>query len=158
MNYFDHATMLLDKQLGNDVVIALATYANDEVTVRNTDGYYRDGAVYVLTHAASHKMKQIAVQPNVGFCKNYSRTRHFYEGLLEATGIGENIGSPKGHEMEEELKDVFSSFYDHHVDEDDPLTCILKITLAKAVVFDGEYKYVVDFAMQTAERIVCPIN
>ena len=157
MNYFEHATTLLEKQLGYDVVIALATGADGAVTVRNVNGYYRNGDIYVLTHATGEKMRQIAVQPHVGICKSFSRTRPFYEGLLTAEGVGENIGHPFGHEMEEELKDVFHSVYDAHVDEDDPQTCILKLRLTKVTIFDGEYKFDVDFTAQTAQRSECPV-
>ena len=157
MNYFEHATTLLDKQLGYDVVVALATGVDGIVTVRNVDGYYRNGDIYVLTHEASEKMRHITKQPHVGICKSFSRTRPFCEGLLRAEGIGENIGHPRGHDMEEELKDVFHSVYDVHVDEDDPQTCILRLRLTKAVVFDGEYKFEVDFTAQTAQRSDCPI-
>lgn len=157
MNYFDHATTLLDKQLGDDVVVSLATCANNRVTVRNVDGYYKGGALYVITNAKSNKMKQIAQQPNVGLCKNFSRTRPFHEGLLEATGQGENIGHPRGHTMEPELREVFRSFYGRPVEEDDPHSCILKINLDTAVIYDGEYRFTIDFSSQTAVMEPCQV-
>jgi len=143
MEAFQAADALLREQLGKDVIIALATRTEDGVSVRNVDGYYRDGCVYVMTYAASHKMREIEENSAVALCKD----------LMCAQGTGENLGSPKAPEnraLRDELKAVFRAFYDRHVNEDDPLTCILRITLTSAVVFGSDTKYIVDFAAKTA--------
>ena len=143
MDIFKCATDLMREQLGHDVIIALATSSEAGVSVRNVDGYYKDGAIYVVTYISSHKMNDIAERPDVALCKD----------LTCAQGIGENIGNPKAEsnkELREELKEVFSKFYDRHVNEDDPGTCILKITLTNAVVFSNDTKYIIDYKKKTA--------
>lgn len=145
MNDFELACQRLTEQLGRDVVISLATSRNDDVSVRAVDGYYRDCGVYVVTYEASRKMRDIAANPRVALCRS----------LLTASGIGENLGNPlkeENRELREELKQVFCAFYDRHVDEQDPRTCILRIALEQAVVFDDDSKYVVDFKTRTAVR------
>ncbi len=146
MNAFQLATELMKEQLGFDVVIALATCAENGVNVRNVDGYYKDGAVYVITHMASQKMKDIEQKPNVSICKD----------LMCAQGLGENLGNPKAENnksLREELKKVFVAFYDRHVNENDPCTCILKITLSSAIAFSKDTKYVIDYTNETATAI-----
>jgi len=146
MKIFKAATDLMKEQLGYDVIISLATSSENGVNVRNVDGYYKDGSVYVVTYGASQKMQDIHRRANVAICKD----------LMCAQGIGENLGDPKeesNRELREELKKVFAAFYDRHVNEDDPKTCILKITLTKAVVFSKDTKYVIDYKNTTATAI-----
>lgn len=143
MNIFQSAAELMREQLGQDVIIALATCTENGVNVRNVDGYYKDGSIYVVTHSSSQKMKDIERRANVAVCKD----------LMCAQGIGEYLGNPKeesNRQLREELKKVFSAFYDRHVDENDPGTCILKITLTDAVVFSKDTKYVIDYKNATA--------
>lgn len=143
MNTFESATGLMKEQLGHDVIISLATCAEDGVSVRNVDGYYKDGAVYVVTHMFTQKMKDITRNPHVAICKD----------LMCAKGFGENLGNPKEEQNEgltKELREIFVAFYDRHVNEDDPGTCILKITLISAVAFNATTKYVIDYENGTA--------
>lgn len=81
---------------------------------------------------ASHKMNDILNKSSVAICKD----------LMCAQGIGENL----------ELREVFVAFYDRHVNEDDPGTCILKITLTSAVAFSKDAKYVIGYASKTAAK------
>jgi uncharacterized pyridoxamine 5'-phosphate oxidase family protein len=77
--------------------MSLATCTENGVNVRNVDGYYKDGSVYVVTHNCSQKMKDINRKPNVAICKD----------LMCAQGIGESLGNPKeesNRELREELK------------------------------------------------------
>jgi len=143
MDTFKCATDLMNEQLGQDVIIALATSSEDGVSVRNVDGYYKDGVIYVVTHIGSQKMKDIVKKPDVAICKD----------LTCAQGIGENLGNPKAepnNELREELRKVFVKFYDRHVNEDDAGTCILKITLTNAVAFSNNTKYIIDYKNATA--------
>lgn len=143
MDTFKSATKLMKEHLGHDVVISLATCTDTGVNVRNVDGYYKDGSVYVVTHSSSQKMKDIKRKSNVAVCKD----------LMCAQGIGENLGNPKlesNKVLREELKKVFVSFYDRHVNENDPGTCILKITLTNAVAFNKDTKYIIDYKNSTA--------
>jgi len=146
MESFKAATELMKEQLGHDVIISLATCAEDGVNVRNVDGYYKDGSVYVVTYGSSQKMMDISRKANVAICKD----------LMCGQGIGENLGSPKAEsnrELREELKKVFAAFYDRHVNEDDPMTCILKITLTNAIVFSKDTKYIIDYKKSIATAI-----
>jgi len=143
MNIFKSATELMKEQLGHDVIMSLATCTENGVNVRNVDGYYKDGYVYVVTHSGSQKMKDIDRKSNVAICKD----------LMCAQGIGENLGNPKAEsngKLREELKKVFVAFYDRHVNENDPGTCILKIALTDAIVFSKDTKYTIDYKNVTA--------
>ncbi|MFA9381119.1 MAG: pyridoxamine 5'-phosphate oxidase family protein [Acetanaerobacterium sp.] len=143
MNTYQSATELMKQQFGHDVVVSLATCTENGVNVRTVNGYYKDGSFYVTTNMSTSKAKEIAKKSAVAICKD----------LMCAQGIGENIGSPKAEYnkmLATELKKVFAAFYDLHVNEDDPGTCILKIALTSAVVFNSTTKFAVDFEHQTA--------
>ena len=145
MTDFEAACQLLKEQMGRDVAVSLATSADGELSVRTVDGYYKDCAIYVLTHASSRKMRDIMKNPKVAVCKN----------LMQASGIGKNLGHPKedwNKRLTPELKQVFSLFYDRHVNEADLGTCILKIVLIQAVVFGNDVKYAVNFSTHSAIR------
>jgi uncharacterized pyridoxamine 5'-phosphate oxidase family protein len=145
MNDFTSACAIMQKQLGHNVLISLATCYENDVSVRIVNGFYKDGAIYVVTHTSTYKMQQILKNPNVSVCKD----------LFQGFGIGENLGNPteeKNRELAHELREVFISFYDLHVDENDSGTCILKIKLTKAVVFSDDSKYIIDYSSQTAEK------
>ncbi|MGH4137088.1 hypothetical protein [Clostridium sp.] len=143
MDIFKSASELMREQLGHDAIISLATGTENGVNVRNVDGYYKDGYVYVMTHICSQKIKEIERKSNVAICKD----------LMCAQGIGENLGNPKSvsnGELREELKKVFFAFYDRHVNENDPGTCVLKIALTNAVVFSKDTKYIINYKNSTA--------
>ena len=145
MTDFEAACELLKEQMGRDVAVSLATCAEDDVTVRMVDGYYKDGAIYVLTHVSSRKMRDIVKNPKVAVCRQ----------LMQATGIGKNLGNPRekwNKLITQELRQVFSLFYDRHVDENDPGTCILKIILIQAAVFGEDCKYAVNFSTHSAKK------
>jgi len=65
MNNFVSACALLQEQLGHNVEISLATCYKNDVSVRIVNGFYKDGAVYVVTHMSTKKMLQILNNPNV---------------------------------------------------------------------------------------------
>jgi general stress protein 26 len=145
MNAFSDATAVMFQQFGKDVVISLATRTETGVNVRTVNGYFKDGCFYIMTYEASHKMREIMRDPHVAICKD----------LMCAQGIGKNLGNPlleKNIELRNELKEVFSAFYDRHVDEDDPLTCILEIRLTSAAAFTKDTKYLIDYVNGTAEE------
>jgi len=52
------------------VIMSLATCTENGVNVRNVDGYYKDGSVYVVKHSCSQKMKDIDKKSNVAICKD----------------------------------------------------------------------------------------
>lgn len=45
---------IMDEMFGKDNIIALATIKDGEPYVRNVDGFYQDGAFYVITYALSN--------------------------------------------------------------------------------------------------------
>ena len=49
---------MMDERFGQDSIIAVATVKDGEPYVRNVNGYYENGAFYVITYALSEKMKQ----------------------------------------------------------------------------------------------------
>ena len=74
MSEFETGLNLMDALFGNgkDTVISLATIAREpgdegkpRPVVRSVNAYYEDGAFYVVTHAKSNKMLQIAQNPEV---------------------------------------------------------------------------------------------
>ncbi|MFO7696552.1 MAG: hypothetical protein R6X16_05290, partial [Anaerolineae bacterium] len=72
-----------------------------------------------------------------------------------AHGTGANLGSPvsgTNSTLRAVLCEVFSAFYDRHVNEADTNTCILKVDLSIAVVFTRDTKYLVDFMARTATK------
>jgi general stress protein 26 len=146
MSAFSAAIEYITHQFGKDVVIALATRTETGVNIRTVNGYYKDGCFYVMTYEASHKMREITRDPHVAICKD----------LMCAQGTGKNLGNPlleKNRELRNELKEVFSAFYSRHVDENDPLTCILEIRLTSAAAFTRDTKYLIDYVNGTAQEI-----
>lgn len=59
----ENVEKVIMERFGTDSLIALATVEEGIPHVRTVDGYYDNGAFYVLTYALSNKMKQIAKNP-----------------------------------------------------------------------------------------------
>jgi hypothetical protein len=145
MNYFDEAVTAMKELYGHDVAMPVATVNGDKANIRVVNAYYKENAFYITSYALSNKMKEIEKNPNVALNHN----------LFVAHGWGKNIGNPleeRNRDLREELRQVFFAFYDKHVCEGDPNTCILKIDLMDALVFAHDYKYFIDFEDQTTTR------
>lgn len=131
------ADQLLTERFGQDALIALATVQEGIPYVRTVDAYYQDGAFYVITHARSTKMLQIAENPMVAICG------HWFSGH----GKGESLGwfnSPENRQMAQTLRSVFSAWIDNgHNDFADPNTIILRITLTDGLLFSHGVKYTI---------------
>ena len=149
MSKYDDAIKIMNERFGKDSMISIATVDGTHPNVRTVDGYYEDGAFYVVTYALSNKMKQIGVNPDVAVCGDW----------FTAHGIGENLGHVRNENnsvIMEKLRKAFASWYSHgHVNEDDSNTCLLRVRLTDGVVTDhekkyGEWQYRVDFAKRTA--------
>jgi uncharacterized pyridoxamine 5'-phosphate oxidase family protein len=82
MNRYEEAMKIMEERFGHDMLISVATIDGNRPAVRTVNSYYENGAFYTVTYALSNKMKQIAVNPNVGVCGEW----------FAAHGIGENIG------------------------------------------------------------------
>ena len=144
MSRFEDATKELDNRFGKDSLLSIATLDGDAPAVRSVDGYYADGAIYVVTYTLSGKMQQIAKDNRVAVCGDW----------FTARGIGENLGhvlADENKEMMAKLREVFSAWYTGgHVNESDKNTCLLRVRLTSGVLFDNGTKYDIDFVNQTA--------
>ena len=149
MEKFDIAIKIMNERFGRDSLISIATMDGKRLFVRTVDGYYEDGAFYVVTYTLSNKMKQIKANPEVAVC-----------GIewFNAHGIGENLGWVRDEgnaAIMAKLREAFASWYTGgHVNEDDKNTCLLRIRLTDGVITDhekkyGEWQYKVDFVNRT---------
>jgi len=147
---FDAANKIMNERFGKDNPIAIATVDGKRLSVRTVDGYYEDGAFYVVTYTLSNKMKQIKANPEVAVC-----------GLewFSGHGIGENLGWVRDESnaaIMAKLRAAFASWYSGgHVNEEDKNTCLLRIRLIDGIIIDhekkyGEWQYKVDFVNRTA--------
>ena len=156
MNKFDEAMKLLEEKLGNkDGLISLSTIALETDTcgkhrpaARLVDAYYEDGAFYTVTYATSTKMVQIANNPAVAVCPIVE--------TFTADGIGENLGwvcDEKNVPMMVKLRKIFAEWYHGANKDEDPNTCLLKITLTKGLWNDAHkgIRQEIDFVNRTAD-------
>lgn len=136
----DKALQIMAERFGHDTPLSFATVEDGCPSVRIVDSYYEDGAFYVVTHALSNKMKQIAKEPRVAVCGEW----------FSGHGIGENLGhvrEARNAEMMAKLRAAFAEWYDNgHVNEDDPNTCLLRVRLTDGVLFHQGTKYELTFA------------
>lgn len=136
---FEQALAIMDQRFGRDRMISLATSVDDLPSVREVNGYYRDGSFYIITHALSAKMEQIARNPRVALSGEW----------FSGHGLAENLGhvlKEENRELIATLRQVFSSWYHNgHVDETDPNTCILRVRLTDAVLWKDGVRYKMDF-------------
>jgi hypothetical protein len=112
MDCFDESLRVMNELYGHDTAMPLATVNGGRPNLRVVNAYYKDMSFYITTYSLSSKMKEIAVNPHVAINHN----------LFVAHGVGENLAHPlsEGNEsLREELRHVFSAFYDKHVDERD---------------------------------------
>ena len=119
---------ILSERFGHDSLIALATIHDGKPAVRAVNALYIDGSFYVITHALSGKMQQLAADPHAAICGEW----------FTANALGENIGhvrAPENDALAVRLRDAFSSWYGNgHVDESDPHTCILRLRLTDGIL------------------------
>ena len=134
------ARKIMDMRFGCDSLIALATMDGNVPSVRAVNAYYEDGCFYVVTHALSNKMKQIAANPAVGICGEWF-TGH---------GVGESLGhvlAQSNAEMMSKLRAVFDEWYDNgHVDESDPNTILLRVRLTDGVLMSDGVRHEIRIA------------
>lgn len=135
---------IMDERFGKDSIIALATMNGDLPSVRNVDGFYEDGAFYVITYALSSKMKQIEKNPNVAIAGDW----------FTAHGRGVNLGyfgKEENRAIAEKLRIAFAAWIDNgHNNFEDENTCILCIRLTDGVLFSHGTKYDIDFTDSAA--------
>lgn len=73
---------IMNERFGKDNIIAIATVKDGKPYVRNVNGFYEDGAFYVITYALSNKMKQIEENSQVAISGDW----------FTAHGTGINLG------------------------------------------------------------------
>ena len=144
MSKYDDAIKIMTERFGQDSTISIATTDGGHPHVRAVDGYYQDGAFYVVTYALSNKMNQIESNPEVALCGDW----------FTAHGIGENLGhvlKESNTEIMAKLREVFASWYTGgHVNEEDVNTCLLRVKLTDGILLNNGEKYNVDFVNHTA--------
>jgi len=139
MSKFDEAMKRMDERFGHDNLISVATIDGEWPAVRTVNGFYEDGAFYVVTYALSGKMKQMETNGNAAIAGEW----------FTARGQGESLGwirAEANQEMASKLRAAFAEWYDNgHTDETDPHTIILRIKLTTATLFHQGTKYDIDF-------------
>ena len=130
---------VMQERFGKDNIIVLGTIDGENPAVRQVNGYYEDGAFYIITYALSNKMKQIGVNPNVSVCAEW------FSGKGKAVNMG-YFGKEENREMAEKLRKAFASWIDNgHNNFDDENTIILKIDLLDCVLFSHGTRYEINF-------------
>ena len=123
-----HANEILTRRFGKDSLIALATASGSTPHVRAVNAYYLDEAFYCVTYALSNKMRQIEKNPAVGLCGEW------FTGHGKAQSLG-HVLLEENRTMMDILRPAFASWYSlGHVNEEDPNTILLKITLTDGVI------------------------
>ena len=125
----------MQARFGKDNIMALATVDMGEPQVRYVNAYYEDGAFYVITYALSNKMKQIALHERVALAGEWFTGR----GVGESLGY---VGKVENQTLTQKLRQAFSSWIDNgHTNFADENTCILRIRLTQAVLFDHGQRF-----------------
>ncbi len=139
MKLNDEAEKILTERFGKDTLIALATESGGTPYVRAVNAYYEDGAFYVITHALSNKMRQLAQNPAAAIAGDW----------FTAHGTGINlgyIGKEENRRIAGRLKEAFASWLDNgHVDLRDENTVLLCIRLETGVLFSNGTRYDIEF-------------
>lgn len=130
---------IMNERFGKDTLITLATLDGDYPAVRQVNGYYEEGAFYVITYALSNKMKQIEKNSRVSICGEWFTAR--------GKGINRGyFGNEDNKEIAEKLRKAFAEWIDNgHMDFNDKNTIILKIELEEGVLFSHGTRYDIDF-------------
>ena len=130
---------ILNGRFGHDSLIALATIGQGIPYTRTVDAFYFDRAFYVLTHALSNKMRQIAENPVVAISGDW----------FTAHGNAKSLGwfcEESNRDIAAKMKRVFAQWIDNgHNDFDDRNTCILRIDLTEGTLFSNGTRYDIDF-------------
>jgi len=126
---------VMAERFSKDSLLALATTDGSTPHVRAVNAYYMDGAFYCVTNAASNKMQQIARNPIVGLCGEW------FTGHGRAKSLG-HVLLESNRTLMDILRPAFASWYANgHVNENDPNTILLKITLTDGVLMKHGSRY-----------------
>ena len=131
---------LMEERFGRDSIIALATLDGDWPCVRSVNGFYEDGAFYVITYSLSNKMRQIEKNPNVAIAGDW----------FTAHGKGVDLGyfgKSENREIAVMLRIAFAAWIDNgHNNFEDENTHILCIRLTDGVLLSHGTRYDIDFS------------
>jgi general stress protein 26 len=130
---------ILNDRFDKDSLMALATVVDGIPSMRPVDSYYDNHAFYVLTHALSNKMQQIAKNPIVAISGEW----------FSAHAIGVNMswfGAAESSVIAQKMRTVFASWIDNgHNDFNDKNTCILRLDVTDGILFENGVRYEIDF-------------
>ncbi len=129
------AERLLLERFGHDSLISLATAEGQTPHVRHVNAYWDSGAFYVLTHALSGKMRQIARNPQVALAGEW------FTGHGRAVNLGAFLRE-ENRAIADRMRLEFAAWLDNgHVNLEDEHTVILKIELTDGVLFSHGMRY-----------------
>lgn len=135
----ENVEKIIIERFGKDSLIALATVEGSVPHVRTVDGYYDNGAFYVLTYALSNKMRQITKNPVVAISGEW----------FTAHGTGTNLGwfcKKENEPIANKMNTIFAAWINNgHNNFEDENTCILRIGLTDGVLFSDGRRYEIDF-------------
>lgn len=135
----ENVEKVIIERFGKDSLIALATVEGNVPHVRTVDGYYDNGAFYVLTYALSNKMRQITKNPVVAISGEW----------FTAHGTGTNLGwfcKKENEPIANKMNTIFAAWINNgHNNFEDENTCILRIDLTDGVLFSDGRRYEIDF-------------
>lgn len=135
LNLNKEAEEIMTELFGKDTVIALATLDNHIPCVRYVNAFYENGAFYIITHALSNKMKQIADCPVVGIAGEW------FTGHGKGISLG-YFGNEENSWIAGKLKKAFAEWIDNgHTDFDDENTIILCLELTDGQLLSHGKKY-----------------
>ncbi len=133
------AEAILQERFGKDSLLALATAADNIPYVRTVNAFYEAGSFYVLTHALSGKVQQMARNSHVALAGEW----------FTAHGLAVNMGwfgAQENQAVAAKMRSVFHAWIDNgHSDLADHSTVILRIDLTDAVLFAGGERFALDF-------------
>jgi general stress protein 26 len=144
MSIFEKALSVMDDLFGRDRQFSMATVKDGIPSVRFVDTYYEDGCMYIVTHAASRKVKDISHNPNVALCNS---------SLCRFRGLAVNIGHPLDSSnalVRQRLIEIFEPWYFAHNNEADPGMCYVKVELQSGFFHQDGIGYKIDFGKRTA--------
>lgn len=136
----EESRWIMKERFGRDQVIALATVEDGVPHVRSVNGYYEDGAFYIITHGLSNKMRQIKKNPAAAISGEW----------FTAHGIGNDLGyfgREENQVIAKKLREAFAEWIDNgHNDFKDTNTCILQIRLTDGILLSHGTRYEIDFS------------
>ncbi len=135
------AEAILIERFGKDSVIALATTVDNVPYVRNVNAFYENNSFYILTHALSNKMKQIAQNSTVAIAGDW------FIAQGNAINLG-YFGKEENSSIAKKMRTTFADWiYNGHNDFDDINTIILCINLTHGFLISHGMKYEIDFTV-----------